>query len=197
MKKQGPNIAHLTHRLADCPAELYLAPIQSEGKRKNAEAICLQAVIADHLRDIGVESPEVQVLATQLTRLRAEHTRLIAITIWLLRDEWLIKLPDLISLTPNLLTVGIEDLSEAIKPETTVTDPDRREELARVCLELLGYRPEGETINQARDRLNTLDSAERVRVIKRTRAAEVRARKIREAMARKAAQEAATRYSPE
>jgi hypothetical protein len=45
--------------------------------------------------------------------------------------------------------------------------------------------------------LNTLDSVERKRVVEKTREAEARARQIREAMARRAAQEAAARYSPE
>jgi hypothetical protein len=78
-----------------------------------------------------------------------------------------------------------------------VGDPDRREELVRVCLAELGLRPRGETVAQAMDRLNTLDSVERKRVVDQTREAEARARQIREAMARRAAQEAAARYSPE
>jgi hypothetical protein len=50
---------------------------------------------------------------------------------------------------------------------------------------------------QAADRLNALDSLERDRVIRETRAAEERAQKVREAMAKKKAEEAAARYSPE
>jgi hypothetical protein len=42
--------------------------------------------------------------------------------------------------------------------------------------------------------LNSLDSAERDRVLRAVAAAERRAREIREAMARKQAQEAANRY---
>ena len=50
---------------------------------------------------------------------------------------------------------------------------------------------------QATDRLTTLDSIERNRVMRKTRSAEARARRIREEMVKKSAQEAAARYSPE
>jgi hypothetical protein len=78
-----------------------------------------------------------------------------------------------------------------------INDPDRREELVRLCLKGLGLIPQGESAAQAADRLTTLDSVERDRVIRETRQAEARAREIREAMARKRAEEAAARYSPE
>ncbi len=44
------------------------------------------------------------------------------------------------------------------------------------------------------DRLNTLDSVERKRILEATLAAEKRAREVREAMARAKAQESASRY---
>jgi hypothetical protein len=57
-------------------------------------------------------------------------------------------------------------------------------------LKSLGLRPAGESIAQAQDRLTTLSTAERQRVILAARQAEERARQIREAMAREAAREA-------
>jgi hypothetical protein len=65
----------------------------------------------------------------------------------------------------------------------------------RVALARVGLRPAGETIAQAQDRLMTLSSAERQRVMRAARAAEERARAIREALARKAAQESADKYT--
>ena len=78
-----------------------------------------------------------------------------------------------------------------------VTDPDRREELARLALARLGFRPAGETVAQAQDRLTTLNSAERARVMKAAQVAEQRARQIREALARKAAEESADKWTRE
>ena len=78
-----------------------------------------------------------------------------------------------------------------------VSDPDRREELARFALARLGFRPAGETLAQAQDRLTTLNSAERARVLRAARAAEERSRQIREALTRKAAEESADKWTRE
>ena len=72
-------------------------------------------------------------------------------------------------------------------PPQTYPIGDRREELVRVLLASIDVRPAGETIEQSFDRKATLDSVERSKVMQATIAAEKRARKIREAMARKAA----------
>ncbi len=77
------------------------------------------------------------------------------------------------------------------------SDPDRREELSRLCLRALNLRPAGETAAQAQDRLTTLNTVERQHVIAAARAAEERARQIREAMAKQAAEEAADKWSRE
>jgi hypothetical protein len=81
--------------------------------------------------------------------------------------------------------------------EKFISDPDRREELARLCLKGLGLRPAGETEAQAQDRLGTLNTAERQRVIAAARAAEKRAQEIRDAMAREAARQAEIKAYPE
>ena len=57
--------------------------------------------------------------------------------------------------------------------------------------------PAGETLAQAQDRLTTLNSAERARVMKAAQAAEQRARQIREELARKAAEESADKWTRE
>ena len=92
---------------------------------------------------------------------------------------------------------GLAGLAALVQAERFVDDPDRREELARAALAALDLRPQGETEPQARDRRTTLDSVERHAVLQKTRAAEERARQVREAMARKAAQEAAASYGRE
>jgi len=78
-----------------------------------------------------------------------------------------------------------------------VQDPDRREELARVLLAHLGYRPAGETEAQASDRLSRISGTERQRLLAASRAAEERARAIREALAKKAAEESADKWTRE
>jgi len=191
----GPELSTLTHRLAECPPEIYEIPIGPR-TRKEPVALDMNAIVSDHFRDVGVDLDQVAFQIEKINELSPRQKRLVLIATWLVRDPWLMENCD-----PNkvsvLLSNGLIEMAEVVLPESTITDPDRREELVRVCLRELGIRPSGETRQQALDRLNTLDSAERVRVIKKTRAAEARAREIREAMAKKAAEEAAARYSPE
>lgn len=78
-----------------------------------------------------------------------------------------------------------------------IEDVDRREELIRVALAAVDLRPEGETQVQADDRLLMVSSFERKRVMEAAKAAEERAAQVREALARKAAQEAANKMSRE
>jgi hypothetical protein len=96
-----------------------------------------------------------------------------------------------------LLGDGASELAAENRADKYRDDPERREELARFALARLDLRPAGESVAQAQDRLTALSSAERKRVLLASRAAEARSREIREALARKAAQEAADKYTRE
>ena len=101
---------------------------------------------------------------------------------------------------PRLLQVfeeAVGELARATDPSRYVTDPDRREELVRVVLARLVYRPAGETLEQATDRLSSLSAVERKRLLAASRAAEKLAGEIREALAKKAAEESADKWSRE
>src|SRR5438046_2502445 len=82
---------------------------------------------------------------------------------------------------------------ESAKPTTSRT----KHTVARVVLARLNYRPARETIAQATDRLSSLSSTERRRLLEASRAAERRARAIREALAKKAAEESADKWTRE
>jgi hypothetical protein len=97
----------------------------------------------------------------------------------------------------TLLSLNAAELAAQTTSIKFVHDPDRREELARLALARLGYRPAGESVAQAQDRLTSLSSVERARVMGAARAAEERARAVREALARKAAEESADKYTRE
>ncbi|HNI89908.1 MAG TPA: hypothetical protein PKX55_17275, partial [Leptospiraceae bacterium] len=73
----------------------------------------------------------------------------------------------------------------------------RREELIRFCLKELDLKPNGETDIHSIDRLTTINSIERQRVIEESKAAQKRAQEIREAIARKEAEEAASKWNRE
>ncbi len=203
MEQIGPEIDSLTHWLTDCPSEFYQLPIRSgrAGRESMVDAtdvpIDVVAIASDHLRDLSLPSAEIQKAGNAIAKMTGTEQRMVAIAVWLLREPWLMGQTQLGSQVVRLLSGELRELACTINPVSTVTDPDRREELARLCLSKLGLRPAGETTEQARDRLNTLDSVERIRVVSQTREAEARARAIRQAMAKKRAQEAAARYSPE
>mgnify|MGYP003580705592 CR=1 FL=1 len=76
-------------------------------------------------------------------------------------------------------------------------EPERREELVRTTVARLGLQPDGETAAQAADRLASVSGVERRRLLQASRAAEARARAIREALARKAAEESADKWTRE
>jgi hypothetical protein len=116
---------------------------------------------------------------------------LVLIAGWLLHDHWFRERQRFSAPAFRFLAEGLNEHAQFIQAPRFVLHADRREELARLCLRALGLRPGGEAVEQAEDRLMTLDSMERQRVIRATQAAEERARAIREAMARKSAQEGA------
>lgn len=193
MNAEGPQLDLLLHRLADCPPEF-----QAEPHRGQSGTIDVAAVVCDHFREMNAFDESAEENTKVLRGFGKTRQQLIAITTWLLHEGWFLERPELASdMWSLLLGDKLGELSRMLRPEMTVTDPDRREELVRVSLNALGLRPQGESMAQATDRLTTLDSVERERVVRKTRAAEARAREIREQMAAQAAEEAAARYSRE
>jgi hypothetical protein len=188
MNEEGPVLESLTRRLAECPPEFLAAPRGADG----SGVIHVGAVVSDLLRALG-GAPLQKGPAAGFGAGNANRLRLVLVACWLLYDEWF-RAQRRHAGALEFLATGLNDCAGLVDAPNFVGDPDRREELARLCLRALGLRPAGETLAQARDRLNTLDSVERARVIREAQAAEERARQIREAMAQKAAQEAPPTY---
>jgi hypothetical protein len=187
MQAEGPILESLTHRLSECPEEFLLEPrVESKG------AISVVAIAHDHLRAMGMSMPE----GLRDNR-NAAFLSVVAVACWLLHDDWFLARPELAPRMQRLLISTLEPISAVVPARDFVTDPDRREELARYCLAELGLRPQGESIAQAKDRLTALDSQERMRVLRDTQAAEARAQEVRKMMARRAAEEAAAKETRE
>jgi hypothetical protein len=193
MNEEGPVLEALTHRLTECPADFL-----SEPRDKKSGSVHVDAVVYDLIRDLGGDPlTKDQLAAFEYKKGSKNRLQVVLIACWLLHDGWFRYRGRYAEQAYRLLATGLDELATLVQAQQFVTDPDRREELARVCLRALDLRPAGESVEQAQDRLTTLDSVERVRVIKEARAAEERARKIREEMARKAAEEAAAAYGRE
>jgi hypothetical protein len=192
MDREGPLLETLTRRLAETPEEFLAEPrIGSAGQVHTA------AVVGDLLRMLGHEpsARDLSLFAAGDGRRDRNRLGVVLILAWLLADEWFSSVRQDAGSLLTLLGTTATELAEQVPANKLVTDPDRREELARVALSRLGLRPAGESIAQAHDRLMTLSSSERQRVMRASRAAEERARAIREALVRKAAQESADKYT--
>jgi hypothetical protein len=191
MDREGPLLETLTRRLAETPEEFLAEP-----RAGGAGQVHTAAIVSDLLRMLGHDA-RVGDLAPFSGDDRRDRNRLglTLVLAWLFADEWFVRQPPDMSALLAVFGTTASELAEHVATPKLVTDPDRREELARVALARIGLRPAGETIAQAQDRLMTMSSAERQRVMRAARAAEERARAIREALARKAAQESADKYT--
>jgi hypothetical protein len=190
---EGPDLTALTHRLAECPREFLEEPrIGATGR------VVVGAVVFDLVMDLGgVGAGNVHLPFSSNAPGDRNAMRIVLVACWLLHDPWFRARRDLGARAHAFLIEEPPLLGPVVDAERFVTDPDRREELARHVLARLDLAPRGETEAQAKDRRASLDSVERRQVIEATRAAEERARKVREELARKAAEEAAAKATRE
>ncbi|HYP87763.1 MAG TPA: hypothetical protein VEQ59_06410 [Polyangiaceae bacterium] len=194
MDREGCELSRLMRRIAETPPDFLEEPrLGQQG------TVAVSAIAGDLCRWHGIqpESAVLDAFATGTFKSDRKRLRVSLLLAWLLADDWF-RSVDLRALpVVALLLEGARELSEYATVEKLIADPDRREELARFSLARLGFRPHGETRAQAEDRLTSLSAAERARVLRASREAEARARAVREALARKAAEESADKYTRE
>lgn len=194
MKQIGPPLQTLIQRIAECPADFL-----DEPRLGNKGHLEVAALVNDCLRRAGYRAS-----ADDLWRFVGDnagadrkHLQLTALCVWLLGADWFreARLDGLALL--NLLRADMAELAQSSQVDQCLHDAERREEFARFALARLGCRPAGESEAQASDRLSALSSIERQRLLRESQAAERRAREIREALARKAAEESADKWTRE
>lgn len=194
MQTPGPPLEPLLRRLTETPRDFL-----DEPQLGSSGGVFVPALVNDLLLMHGARAPTPALQRFHGAAPDADRNRLalILVAVWLLAHEWFvsarIKQVSLLA----LLDQGMGELASVAAAQKFVTDPDRREELARMVLARLGYRPAGETVAQASDRLSSLSSVERRRLLAESRDAEKRAKAIREALIKKAAVEAADKWSRE
>jgi hypothetical protein len=194
VKQEGPLLEALTRRLAETPAELLAEP-RVAGKG----LVEVAAVVGDLCRLLGGDPATSTIEGFGGSDVKRDRNRL-AVTlllVWVLWDPWFRQNPPPTAELLALLGDGAKELAALTPAGKFVSDPDRREELVRFALARLDLRPAGETLAQAQDRLTTLSASERARVLAASRQAEQRARAIREALVRKAAEESADKWTRE
>ncbi|MEN3294372.1 MAG: hypothetical protein V7642_3625 [Burkholderiales bacterium] len=194
MNQIGPDLEVLTHRLSETPREFLEEPrIGPSG------TVHVAALVNDVLKMNGARTSYAVLSRFQGKDPKTDRNRLalVMIAAWLLADDWFVAAHIAQLELLKVLDEAVPELAAATPAHNFVNDPDRREELARVTLARLNYRPAGETIAQATDRLSSISGTERRRLLEASRAAEERARAVREALARKAAEESADKWSRE
>ncbi len=190
----SPALDVLLHRLLDTPPDFLDPP-----RQRNRGQVHVAAVVNDVLALHGVTSPMSLLAALSGRQGDVNENRLMlsALMAWLLADDCWAGF----DIAPAALLELFTDTVPALAAETAavryVHEPERREELARTSVARLGLLPQGETVAQAADRLASVSSVERRRLLEASRAAEARARAIREALARKAAEESADKWTRE
>ncbi len=188
MQHEGPSVEALTRRLAECPADFLAAP-----RMGGTGTVEVAAVVSDLLRDLGgapLADWQTAPFVTRKAKTDRNRLSVVLVACWLLHDAWFRGAAEYAAAAGALLAGGLHEAAAATPADKFVTDPDRREELARLCLRDLGLRPAGESVAEAQDRLTMLSAAERQRVVAAARQAEERATAIRLAMQQRAAEEA-------
>ena len=175
-------VERLCARLAATPAEFFV-PVASSDR----QAPCIEAVVADLFRDRASRPLEPAEVETFRFRGRARHAGIVLVACWLLHDEAFTNTPA----EPLLALLGarLAELGKLVHARAFVEDPDRREELVRICLHALGASPEGESAAAAEDRLAGLDSVRRDGLLREARARDAEREKRRLELERLRAQE--------
>ncbi len=190
----GPPLESLVHRLAETPREFLDEPrMQGRGQ------VAVAALVHDLMVRLGHVPDDDFLTGFDAGGGDSHRNRLslVAVLVWLLADEWFAEHRELTTDLSGLLTDSAALLAEGTSVERYISDPDRREELVRTTLAAFGCRPAGETSQQAIDRLTAVSGTERRRLLQASRAAEERAKAVREALVRKAAQESADKWTRE
>jgi hypothetical protein len=184
----------LLRRLAETPFEFL-----GEPKIGPLGDVFVAALVHDLLVGLGLgcDIAFLKPFGADVKPQRRNAHKLVMISVWLLSDPRFADMPLSSSALRDLLTDLIPAMAAQGRADKYVEDSERREELVRAVLNGLNCLPEGETHAQATDRLSRISSTQRQRLLAASRAAEERARDIREALARKAAQESADKWTRE
>jgi hypothetical protein len=184
--KEGPAIEDLTRHLAECPSIFLAEPVQPNGTGE----VHVQAVVADLLRALGQSTVEEAALkkfnygSMKKVKKARNRMRVVLIGCWLASNSELHKHLEAEGIAQWLET-GLDELAALVKAESLVSDPERREELSRILMSVAQVLPRGESEKEAENRLDALDTVKRDAVVRQAQAAQERARKLREELARK------------
>lgn len=191
-----PPLPELLRHVREMPASFRSVPAGFPGGR-----VRVRAVVGDLWESLFGAAPPADLLAAMDPRdgSAGERSRLG----WVLAAAHLLWHPGLRSeaaaaaAVRRLLVADLARLSAIVQPRAVATDADRAEELIRRVLRALDRFLAGESPAEAQERLDQVDSVARRRLELQAARRVRNARRVREQMARRLAEEAAARPSSE
>ncbi len=192
-----PPLAEWLRWVAEMPPSFRVAPEGGPGGR-----VRVRAVVSDLLETLHGALPAPVVLAAfdaAPGAAKSERNRLG----WVLAACHVLWHPAVRAASPSqqsvqaFLVQELAQLGAVASIDILNHEEERREELVRRVLRAVQFALPGESPHEAEDRLRQVDSVEHHRVLTAAAVREKRSREVREAMARKAAEEAAAKVSRE
>lgn len=194
---KGPSISYIDLRLSEIPPIFIDKPEIIDGFTTTS------IILSDLLYEI--EGRPLSRIETDkfFNPIKSDinHLKIIQIICYILNDNWFRNYfksnKNKINSIKSFLFTYLTEYSKINKAERFVYDGEGREELSRLLFKSLSLIPEGETENEAKDRLVSIDSIERKKVIELSKQSQKRIKELREALERKEAEEAASKMSRE
>jgi len=195
--EKGPSISYIDLRLSEIPPIFIDKPEIIDGFTTTS------IILSDLLYEI--EDRPLSRIETDkfFNSIKSDINRLkiIQIICYILNDNWFRNYfksnKNKINSIKSFLFTDLTEYSKINKAERFVYDGEGREELSRLLFKSLSLIPEGETETEAKDRLVSIDSIERKKVIELSKQSQKRIKELREALERKEAEEAASKMSRE
>jgi len=195
--KKGPPVSYIDLRISEIPPIFLDVPKIIDGF--TATSIILSDLLYD-LQGLPLSRIEIDKFFNPI-KSDINHLKIIQIICYILNDEWFRDYfksnREKIDRLKSFLFTDLAEYSKINKAERFVYDGEGREELTRLLFKSLELIPEGETEKEAKDRLVSIDSIERKKVIELSKQSQKRIKELREALERKKAEEAASKMSRE
>ncbi len=161
-----------------------------------SDHIYLLAIIKDLYSRFGLSIEDWNTISFQIDLQKNEnYARMILLASYFLSDSSF-DLGIELSKVKKLI-FDLEPISEIVQVKDFLFDMERKEEFVRICFYSLDLILKNETKEKFLDRFKSIDSIERKFMFEESKKARERARLLREEMARKEAEEAASKMDRE
>lgn len=189
------NLYTLIEHLKECPP----AFLQESNLLDSQNGLDTNALLLDLFRECSSDYNSVCEVVPEEGKIdyTTDHLRAMHIAVWFfsIPEITLAQIP--LHCIQSFLFEQLFDLSAYVKYKTWLEDEDRTEEFVRTALMICEILPEGETLEEAMDRLESISILKRNKVLSRSKEAFERVMEIRKKMAEKKAREAANVYGRE